>query len=257
MAAARYALVLAYDGTDFGGWQVQPNAPTVQACVEEALGRRFAAAVRVHGAGRTDAGVHARAQVCHFDAPRVDELDRLRHALNSMLPASVRIRRVARVGGGFHARKSALAKHYRYYLYRGAVLSPFRRRWAWHVPTLVDPQRLARAAELFVGRHDFVSFSVNPGRELEQTVRTIHSFRAVACGADPNWVRLDVIGDGFLYRMVRCMTGTLVRVGQRRDPPEIVTRILAARDRAAAAQTAPPQGLFLWRVLYRPWTDEG
>jgi tRNA pseudouridine38-40 synthase len=240
----RYALVVSYDGTEFAGWQIQPNAVTIQQLLETGLSRLFDAPIRIHGAGRTDAGVHARGQVCHFDATAKRDPERIVHAMNGMLPGSIRIRNAWETPLRFHARVSAVGKHYRYLIHIGRVVSPFQNRWVWQVPTIHRLDAMSRAAKMLEGTHDFLSFSVNPKREVEDSIRTIYG------------MILDFVGNGFLYKMVRSLTGTLVRIGQGRQEPESVLDILAARDRCAAAQTAPAHGLFMWRVLYPPRRPE-
>lgn len=248
----RYAMRVAYDGTEYAGWQIQPNALAIQEVLESRLAKIFNAEIRIHGAGRTDAGVHARGQVCHFDAEAVRFPAGIRHAMNGMLPTAIRVLHAWKAAPRFHSRVSAVGKHYRYVLHTGAVVSPFQGRWVWHVPSLSDPEGMAQAAERLIGTHDFLSFSVNPKRVVESTVCTLHACAVSRSLRDPNRILIDLVGDRFLYKMVRSIVGTLVRVGQGRAQPDCVAAILAARNRSAAAQTAPPQGLCMWRVLYPP-----
>ncbi len=249
-----YRLTLAYDGTDFEGWQAQerpdrPSVRTVQGELEAAL-RRLAGdtPVRVAGAGRTDAGVHALGQVASFDLPRAWEPPALQRALNGLLPADVRVLEAAEAPPGFHARKSALSKLYRYELDTGPVQLPTRRRNAGHVPWTLDAEAVAETAALFVGRHDFASLA-SAGGSARTTVRTITRSHVAFLGAT---LRYEVEASGFLRKMVRSIVGALIDVGRGALSPGDVARALDARDRRAWPGPAAACGLTLVRVDYAP-----
>jgi tRNA pseudouridine38-40 synthase len=244
----RYRITVAYDGTNYVGWQRQPNGVTVQETLEKAAGRLTApGACSMHGSGRTDAGVHARGQVVHFDMARDLPNIKLRRALNDALPADIRVLEADRAESGFDAQRHALGKEYRYYIWNDEVLPPDQRLYRAHVRNKLDADAMRAAAALLVGRKDFAAFSANPKREVESTVREIFSLEVVQDGA---LFCLYVKGDGFLYKMVRSIAGFLIAVGKGKERPEAVKEILESRVRTARVETAPPQGLFLWRVWY-------
>jgi tRNA pseudouridine38-40 synthase len=245
-------LILSYDGSEFSGWQVQPDVVTVQGTLASAIGRITGEKVLPQGSGRTDAGVHALAQVATFATESSVPTANFVKALNDILPAAVRVLEVTEAPADFHARHSARAKTYRYRIYRGAICPPFLARYVWHFPYQMDEEAMARAAALVVGEHDFTSFAaVDPerGREGEpaSNVRMIFS---------STWERFDqefvytVRGSGFLHHMVRNLLGTLILVGKRTLQVDDVTRILEARNRSAAGATAPGSGLYLVGVEY-------
>lgn len=244
----RLAFVVAHDGTDFAGWQLQPDCRTVQGVLEEALERICGMPVRLHASGRTDAGVHAEGQVAHADVPDswADEVRELRHRMNSVLDDDVRVRAVAAVTADFHARRSAVGKRYRYGLHVAPVASPFTRRHRHHVPRLLDLEAMSRAAREFEGRRDFASLQ-STGSSARTTLRELTS-----CAVRGRAPEIDVIveGSGFLRHMVRALVGSLVEVGRGRRPPEWIAEALEAKDREAAGPNLPPTGLFLERVIY-------
>ena len=252
-----YRLTLAYDGTDFAGWQVQerpegPRARTVQGELEAALSRLAGdAPVRVAGAGRTDAGVHALGQVASFELPRDLEPAALLRALNGMLPPDVRVVDAALAPPGFHARKSALAKLYRYELDTGPLQIPTRRRNAGHVPWTLDETAVRAAAALFVGRHDFASLA-SAGGSARTTVRTITRSQVEFEGATLTYA---VEADGFLRKMVRSLVGALIEAGRGAVTLDELRRAMAARDRRAWPKPAPACGLTLVRVDYASPAD--
>jgi len=241
-----YALVLAFDGTAYAGWQRQRRGTTIQALVEEALAPLEGAPVRAAGCGRTDAGVHARAFVASCRLTRPFDAAVVRRALNARLPADVRVVEARRVADDFHARFSATGKAYAYRIWNAEVGDPFETRYAWHVAPPLDVAAMREAAAAFVGRHDFRAFQ-STGSGVATSVRTLWKASVTREGA---LVRLEVDGDGFLRHMVRAMTGTLVEVGLGRRPPEDTRAILESGQRAAAGATAPPQGLVLEKVYY-------
>ena len=250
--ARNLKLTLSYDGTDFSGWQVQPAAPTIQGTLASAIGRLTGENVLPQGSGRTDAGVHALAQVATFFTSSSIPVENFGKALNDILPASIRILHVAEVPETFHARKSARAKTYRYRIYRAPICPPFQARFVWHFPYPLDEADMSRAAALVEGEHDFTSFAaVDPERGSENgevsNVRTISSSAFERLGDE---LLYTVRGSGFLHHMVRNLVGTFILVGKGTLKPFDVTRILGARDRSAAGATAPASGLFLVSVEY-------
>ena len=243
-------LTTSYDGTAYGGWQRQENADTVQGRLEAALAEVEGRRVTVHGAGRTDAGVHALGQVASFTLGHSIETPALVRALNAKLPSDIRVLSVEETDPGFHARYAAKKKRYRYRIDRGMVASPIERRYAWHVPEMLDVPRMAAAATALVGRHDFAAFQTGAGEAgVISTVRTIFDL-GVHDESDRIAV-VDVDGSGFLRYMVRTIVGTLVEVGTGRREADDIAAILASSSRSRAGPTAPAQGLFLVRVDYR------
>jgi tRNA pseudouridine38-40 synthase len=239
-------LLLSYDGTEFSGWQRQPNRRTVQQVLEEAVGQLTGVEPSMNASGRTDAGVHAIGQVVHFLTASSHQPEVFVKALNAILPWDVRVKGAWEMPQAFHATLDAKSKAYRYIIDNGRVADPFQNRYAWHVYRSLDVFAMNRAAQALVGRHDFHSFETNwPNRT--SSVRTVIQI-SVRRVEDAVWV--DVEADGFLYNMVRSITGTLVEVGKAKWPECKVAQVLAAEDRSAAGPTAPPQGLFLVRVRY-------
>jgi tRNA pseudouridine38-40 synthase len=242
-------LDLEYDGTDYHGWQVQPNAPTIQQRLEEALCPILGERVRVVGAGRTDAGVHALGQVGHFRTESGREIGALLRGVNSLLPGDIVVKAVTESSSDFHARRSALLKRYEYWILNDPNRSAFHHRFLWHVRVKLDVDRMRRAAECLIGQHDFSSFQAAGGEPGRHTIR---SLRLLEIRAFRNGVmRIAAEADGFLRGMVRILTGTLVDVGRGRIPEQAVPDILEARNRTAAGETAPGKGLFLTWVLYK------
>jgi len=246
----RYRITLAYDGTDFLGWQLQRRGGrTVQGAVEEALARLARGdRVAVSGAGRTDAGVHALGQVASFDLPREVEAGELRRALNGLLPEDVRVLDAAPAPPAFHARRSAVSKLYRYELDCGGIQLPQRRRFAGFVSIPLDEAAVRAAAPLFLGRHDFASLA-SSGGSATTTVRTVRRSEAVFAGGT---LVFEAEADGFLRRMARSMVGGLVAAGRGVVPVAELARALEARDRRAWPAPAPARGLTLVRVDYPP-----
>ena len=245
-------MTLAYDGSDFSGWQVQPEASTIQGTLASAVGRLTGENVLPQGSGRTDAGVHALAQVATFSTASPVPVENFLKALNDILPPSIRILEVIEVPGDFHARKSARAKTYRYRICRGAICSPFLARYVWHYPYPLNEDAMSEAAGAVKGEHDFTSFAaVDPERGQENSeasnVRTIFSSRFERQNEEFVYT---VRGNGFLHHMVRNLVGTFLLVGKGTLQPQDVAHILAARDRSAAGATAPASGLFLVSVEY-------
>lgn len=242
----RVRLLLEFDGTDFCGWQVQSQGRTVQGVVEEALRQMQGGAVRLHSSGRTDAGVHARGMVAHFDPLRELPLAAYREGLNPMLPADVAVLDASFPDPDFHARFSARGKWYRYSLLQSDRRHPLLSRFSWQVRHPLDLDAMRQGAALFVGEHDFSAFR-GTGCAARTTTRRIDRFDLVEEGNTLHW---DVKGSGFLKNMIRIMIGTLVEVGFGRRQPEEILSLLASGDRCLSGRTAPPQGLCLQEVYY-------
>jgi tRNA pseudouridine38-40 synthase len=245
-------LVLAYDGSEFSGWQVQPGAATIQGALASAIGRLTGEKVLPQGSGRTDAGVHALAQVANFATASSVPTENFLKALNDILPAAIRVLEASEMPAEFHARKSAHAKTYRYRMYRGPICPPFLCRYVWHYPYLLDEGAMRRAAEFVVGEHDFTSFAaVDPekGSDGEESSNVRRMFAS-------NWERAGdellytIRGSGFLHHMVRNLIGTFVLVGKGTLNAQGIRRILEARQRSTAGATAPASGLYLVGVEY-------
>jgi tRNA pseudouridine38-40 synthase len=246
-------LTVAYDGGAYVGWQRQADGTSIQGLIEEALARIEGQPVTVTGAGRTDAGVHALGQVASVRVETTHSCDTYVRALNAALPEDVRVRRVEEMPETFHARFDARAKTYRYRILTGPIASPFELRYAWHVTFPLDREAMRIALASCVGEHDFAAFQA-AGSIVSGTVRTIHraTLEEARTEVDPETplLTLTVTGDGFLRHMVRTLTGTLIEVGRGRRPASDLPRLLEARDRAQAGETAPPHGLFLVEVTY-------
>jgi tRNA pseudouridine38-40 synthase len=245
-------IVLAYDGSDFAGWQVQPDGATIQGTLASAIGRVTGEKVLPQGSGRTDAGVHALHQVatCALESPIPAE--NLLKALNDVLPTSIRVLEVNEASHEFHARKSARAKTYRYRIYRGAICPPFLARYVWHHPYPLDENAMQQAATPVMGEHDFTSFAaVDPERGTEEgAVSNVRRISASSWEREGEELTYTVRGSGFLHHMVRNLVGTFILVGKGTLQPRDITRILEARNRSAAGATVPAQGLYLVSVEY-------
>lgn len=241
-----YALVIAYRGARYSGWQRQQNALSVQQVVEEALSSLLEEEVRIHGAGRTDAGVHARGQVAHFALNREFPQDGLLHGTNQRLPDDIRVMLARRVPSDFHARKAALSKEYRYRLMRTRILSPLDALFAVRVQPGLDLDAVQAATASLIGSHDFSAFALAGGGH-GQPVRRILSANWVETGAQ---LELRLVGDGFLRGMVRSLVGTLLEVGSGRMDPATFASLLEGGSRADAGPTAPAHGLVLQEVHY-------
>ena len=240
---------VAYDGTDFSGWQVQPDRISVQETIEKHLAEIYVnQPVRIHASGRTDAGVHAMGQTVTFDPPDRPEIppENLMNALNNSLPDSITVR-VAEFAPSpdFHARYSAVGKAYTYFL-NTAEKTPFNSRYSWHQPACTDICGIRKAADILTGTHDFSSFTTSR-KDIDNAVRTLYRIDIDTCG---DYLCLTFVGSGFLYKMIRGLTGALVLVGSGRLAVSDVADILKAEDRAKAPKGAPPNGLFLMKVFY-------
>jgi tRNA pseudouridine38-40 synthase len=246
----RWKCVCAYDGTAFSGWQSQRTKDSIQDTLEARLEAVLKVHTRIHGSGRTDAGVHAAGQVFHFDAEWKHGPAKLAAALKFRLEKTIQIISVRPVPSTFHARFSAKGKVYTYNLYLGDA-DPFTRPFSWSVMRPLDIAAMKVAAAILVGRHDFKAFSAFNGAEIGDPEGTTRHLRRLDVRVQGKRVRIIAEGDGFLYRMVRSLAGALVSVGEGRLTPADIKSILASHHRTARVQTAPPQGLFLTKVTYR------
>lgn len=240
-------LTLQYDGTDFHGWQRQPGMRTAQGTLEDALSRLLNTALEVNGASRTDAGVHATGQVATLECVHSIPTERLVQAVNGLLPADLRVVEAQQVTSDFHARFSAVGKHYRYLIDRRPIASPFDGRYSLHLIADLDIEAMEQAAASFLGRHDFAAFQCATDQAPESTVREIG---AVIFSEYNGLLAIHVWGQSFLYKMVRTMVGTLLEVGRRSRTADSVISALQACDRRTAGATAPAQGLCLIKVYY-------
>jgi tRNA pseudouridine38-40 synthase len=257
-----FKITVSYDGTRYVGWQRQAEGVSIQGLIEESLARFEGRPVTVHGAGRTDAGVHALGQVASAQLSGGHDTAELFRGLNALLPADVRVVQVDQVGDDFHARFSARSKTYRYAIRNEPIVSPFEYPFVWHVPDRLDAGAMRAAAATLMGTHDFACFR-SAGTEIRNTTRTITRSEILdnsqlpipivpppTTNHQPGFVAYEVTANGFLHHMVRAIAGTLVDVGRGRRSPESMPRLLDGRNRADAGPTAPPQGLFLVAVTY-------
>lgn len=242
----RFRLIVEYDGTDYCGWQRQLNGPSVQQKIEEALFRLTGEAVSVTGSSRTDAGVHARGLCAHFDSATRIPPEKLAFALNTMLPADIRIRESGSAPDGFHARYSAAGKVYRYTFHNGRHDRAIGRQYGAHVPLPLDEKKMHEEAQTLLGMHDFAAFAAS-GSVVKSTVRTIYRASVTRMGDE---VTLLILGDGFLYNMVRIIAGTLMEIGMGKRASGAIAEAISTGNRLALGQTAPARGLTLERVLY-------
>lgn len=250
MPNAKVKLVIAYDGAQYQGWQVQKIGTGVQEKVEHALAKLFPSRPQLHSSSRTDTGVHALGMVAHFELPRAElrmSTRKLVLAINAWLPEDVRVMSASRAAAGFHARFDATGKQYRYLVWNHPVMNPLVRRTAWHVTRRLDLATMRQAADHLLGTHDFQCFAANPGYSRETTIRTLSRCSIQAKGPLLTFV---IEGDGFLYRMCRGIAGTLVQVGLGRFAPDDLKSMLESKDRRLAGMSAPPHGLVLWKVFY-------
>lgn len=243
----RYKCTVSYDGTGFFGYQVQPNKRTVQSELEEALLKLHKGKeVKVTASGRTDAGVHAKGQVIHFDTDLGIPDDRWPLALNSLLPDDISILSAEKAEDSFHARFDAAGKEYRYFLYLSKQRDPFSRHYAYQFPYQVDVEQMREAGRLLLGTHDFTSFC-SAKTEMEDKVRTI---KEITITQEGDMLSFRFIGNGFLYNMVRILVGTLLEIGSGDRNAEEIPELLRKKDRRLAGKTAPAHGLYLWKVFY-------
>jgi tRNA pseudouridine38-40 synthase len=244
----RYKLTIAYDGTNYAGWQVQPGKKTIQGEVERAIESMLGRHIRIHHSGRTDSGVHAKGQVAHFDLREPVDTGRFMNGLNALLKPEVRIMNLESIRSDFNARYDAVSKEYRYFIWNGHAVPPELRLYRLHERRKLDVAAMRKAAEHLVGKHDFAAFTANPQREIAGTVKTVTSIMIKRTREGD--VTICVAGEGFLYKMVRSITGFLLRVGIGELKPEDARRFLKAGVRTNEIPTLRPLGLFLWRVDY-------
>jgi tRNA pseudouridine38-40 synthase len=243
-------LTIAYDGTNYAGWQVQKTGLGVQQVIEEAGCKLFGSLKRLHSSSRTDTGVHALGMVAHFELPGEElrmPMAKLPLAFNAHLPEDIRILRAARCSKEFHARFDAEGKQYRYFVWNFPAMNPLLRSQAWHVARPLDLSAMKRAATFFLGKHDFVSFAATRNYKLENTVRALRRCDIYKKGLMLSFV---IEADGFLYKMCRGIVGTLAQVGLGKFKPEAIKPMLGGKDRKVAGMTAPAHGLVLWKVFY-------
>jgi len=251
-------LTISYVGADFHGWQFQPGVATIQGALNDAARKITQEQIVVHGASRTDAGVHALGQVAHFKTQSALSPLEFQRALNALLPPAIRIVAAEEMGQDFHARWAAQGKTYRYRIYRGRVLPPFEHGRALHYPWPLDEDRMAEAARLFEGEHDFSSFAASSGSEDDdrdrEMARVIHSSQITR---DPSGEEIAYVvrGRSFLRYMVRKIVGTLIEVGKGRLAPEDIPALFELRDRSRSGPTVPPEGLYLVSLEYPDPTD--
>lgn len=247
----KWMAVIAYDGTAYAGFQRQPNQPTVQGELEGVLSRMHKEHVAVTGSGRTDAGVHARGQVIHFESGLRLTDEAWLKALNAQLPSDIRVLSVRKVPPHFHARYDAKAKEYRYFIMNAPIQDPFYRRYTCHVPIKLDLGRMRQAAQLFVGTHDFTAFS-SAQSQVTNKIRTIEQLEVKGDPSVPlgQLVVIRCRGTGFLHHMVRMIAGTLIEVGKGKKSLSDVEMALKGKMRQLAGPVAPACGLFLWEVFY-------
>jgi len=243
-------LIISYEGSDFCGWQIQPASNTIQGALSSAIGRVTGENVLPQGSGRTDAGVHALAQVASFTTSSPIPVNNFVTALNDVLPPSIRVCEATEAAPGFHARKSARAKTYQYRIFRGAICSPFLARYVWHYPYPLAEQKMAEAAAVVIGEHDFTSFAAVDAERNSWNESNLREILSSEWKRDGEILVYTVRGNGFLHHMVRNLVGTLLMIGKGTLQLEDVSRILLARNRSAAAATAPAQGLYLVNVEY-------
>lgn len=249
----RIRLIVQYDGTNYVGWQLQENGVSVQQRLNEAILAVTGEQIQLHGSGRTDSGVHARAQVAHFDTNARMPANKFAIAMNMRLPRDIRVLYSEEAPEDFHARFSAKNKTYRYTLQLGPYADVFCRDTALHIHTELNFDRMQAAAQDALGEHDFFAF-MSAGSKLEHTVRTIFRSEWSQCG---QFYYYDVSANGFLYNMVRILVGTMLEIGSGKLPQDAIARAISSKNRSDAGPTAPPQGLSLMRVQYPDFdTDE-
>lgn len=239
-------LIIEYDGTNYSGWQKQPNQKTIQETIEDSIKKITKEDIDIFGSGRTDRGVHARGQVANFFTSARIPGEKFKDAINSVLPDDIVISHSEEVDGEFHSRYSAKGKEYRYVFYNRRVPSPLLRNYAYHVPQKLHFDLMEKSINDFIGTHDFIAFMAS-GSSVKDTIRTIHN---VHLSKNHEIIELKIGGNGFLYNMVRIIAGTLVDIGIGKIDSSHIPQIIASKDRKNAGHTAPPQGLYLEKVFY-------
>lgn len=249
ISGMKYKFVLAYDGTAYSGWQFQPNGLSIQELLEKALSTILRAKTSVSASGRTDAGVHARGQVAHFESEVISDLSRLQLSLNALLPPDIRVLSIEEADPAFHARYSALSKEYHYHFHLEPAIDPFKRLYAYHNTSRLDLEKMETAARSFIGTHDFTTFA-NEGSKGSAAKNPVRTLSRLDLCHEPGGIRLEFEGNGFLYKMVRNITGTLLEVARGKIPVESIPQLFEAKDRKVAPPAAPARGLFLVQVNY-------
>lgn len=244
-----YKILCSYDGTNYCGWQIQPNGITIQELIQTAIRTVIKEEACLIGSGRTDAGVHAKGQVAHFHTDNEVDTYRLIFALNGMLPKDIRIKSLVQVPQEFHSQYSATGKIYHYHLGLGPIVEPTNRFWVTHVKGKFDSEKLIYASKFFIGKQDFTSFANSPseGSAAKDPVRTLQRLDIVQ---EESGLRLEFEADGFLYKMVRNITGTLLDVASDKLDADKIPYIFECKDRKASGRSAPATGLFLMHVHY-------
>lgn len=257
VAARRFKLTVEYDGTAYAGWQLQSNGPSIQGELERAVRDLTGETVRVHGAGRTDAGVHAVGQAAHLDLLYSIPPTKLASALNAHLPKDIAVAHAEAVGADFHAQYSAVGKVYRYRILNRSARGAFERAYAAHVAWALDFEAMRLGSKALVGQHDFSAFTTefaeaNRDRVAEgrREINPVRNMRAIELRTTERYVEIECEANGFLYNMVRCIVGSLIEVGRGKHPPEWMAEVIESRDRKRAGPTAPACGLCLMKVLY-------
>lgn len=245
----KYKLTLAYDGTQYAGWQVQPNATTIQSSIENALKQIYGKPISIVGAGRTDAGVHARGQVAHFNLEQNIDENKLLQSLNHLTNPDIRILSLTPVEDDFHSRFSAKRKIYHYHVFLGRFPDPFTRLYYTLHPFDIDPSLISESLPLLTGTHDFSSFAndQHKGACAKNAVRTLYRFEMFI---EKESLRFELEANGFLYKMVRNLIGLVLEIGTKKRSLDEIPHILRAKDRKQAAKAAPAQGLFLHEIIY-------
>jgi tRNA pseudouridine38-40 synthase len=243
----KYKIAIAYDGTEYYGWQVQPKNITVQERIRDTVAQITGEAPVIHGSGRTDQGVHARKQIAHFELEKSKTCQSLQGGLNALLPGDVRVTSVCEIPLDFHARRSAKSKEYRYFIWNADIVPPHLRLYRTRIKKPLDIPAMEKAAQILVGSHDFTSFTANARREIGSAVRNLTTLEIRKHGSE---ITIIAIGNGFLYKMVRSISGWLIRVGKGEVDSSETKEVLDSKQRTSRVRTAAPEGLFLWDVSY-------
>jgi tRNA pseudouridine38-40 synthase len=239
-------LEIEYDGTKYAGWQIQKNATSIQGVLEEKFSLILGEKIKVTASGRTDAGVHAKAQIANFKTISILSVHKVLKAINALLPKDIAVKKIKEVALDFNSRFAAKAKIYRYYIYNSTIRSAFWYKYAWQVPYKLDFSLMERELKVIIGRHNFKSFSASSKKERQMTRR----IWGVSLKRKAPLIFIDIEGESFLYNMIRNIVGTLIEIGRGKLPPGSMKEILKARDRKKAGPCAPPRGLFLIRVKF-------
>jgi len=242
-------MVIAYDGSQYSGWQVQPNATSIQQLIQKAIAIIIRQEVNLIGSGRTDAGVHALGQIAHFKCNHEIDLYRFLASINGLLPKDIRVLQIEAVDLSFHAQRSAVSKIYHYHLYLDKIQLPSNRLYSYHLYEKIDLDLVEKAIPYFIGKHDFTSFT-NEHRSGIAAINPVRTLERLDIRAQEHGVRFEFQAEGFLYKMVRNIVGTLLDVGCGKMQATEIEDIFAAKDRRRAGRAAPPQGLFLIEVFY-------